>query len=142
MKDDIKVVLAAIGMAAMFFLCSCASVANRDQNSISTAQELKPMSMALVVRAVEPIDKYKSDVDYLEMRLSAALAYEQGKGKTNIISAKQWEILCSPDHDLLGRLLKNWKEGKKFSPAYLYEKQAQIGAGWDEILRLEGAKTE
>lgn len=102
--------------------------------------KLKADSLALVPKAVETSDKYVSDIEALKSSLSAQLAYEEGKGKANIISYSQWKILISEDNELLGGLLKKWQSGQKFNKAYLDEKAIQISDGFDEILKLEAGK--
>jgi hypothetical protein len=123
-------------------LTSCAVMSKFDQNSYTAATELKYQSLQLVALAGEPYANHAKGVEYLKANLDAQLAYQDGKGKANIISATQWNILISEDHNLLGKLLKDWREGKSFSPSYLKEKQGQIADAFDEILRLEGAKTK
>lgn len=118
----------------------CAVMSHYDQNSYESAQSLKSQSLALIAHAAEPFDAYADQVAALKVKLSAQLAYEQGKGKNNVISATQWGVLVAPDRDLLGRLLADWEARKSFSKAYLLEKTQQISDGFDQILKLEGAK--
>lgn len=118
----------------------CAHMAHFDQNTFSAALELKSEALPLVLQATDRYELHKAQVEALQVKLSAQLAYEEGKGKSNVISYNQWRILTSEDHALLGKLLKDWKEEKKFSPAYVREKAEQIGLAFDEIMRLEGAK--
>lgn len=127
--------LAFLGAA----LCGCAVMTSFDQNSYTAANELKSESMALLAAGTEPAAAHQSDIDALRARLSAQLAYEQGKGKANTISAKQWEILISEEHDLLGKTLKDWEAAPLREP-YLTEKRKQISDAFDTILNLEGAK--
>jgi hypothetical protein len=134
-------------IAVMFFSAfvagattSCAVVGGFDQNSYDSGMALKSESAALIAHAGEPASDYKQQIQALTVKLDAQLAYQNGKGKTNLISAKQWDILISPEHDLLGKLLLDWVEGKNFSDEYLLEKRQQISDAWDQILKLEGAK--
>lgn len=131
--------LVALGLILM---TSCAVVSKYDQNSYESAQTLKVESLALVSHSAEPVTSFQPQIDTLKVKLTAQLAYEQGKGKGNVISAKQWEILISKDHELLGKLLEEWETGIPHSQGYITEKSLQIGEAFNEILRLEAAKTE
>lgn len=128
-----------------FFAASmigCAVMSNFDQNTYNAAIELKSESLNLISNATEEETAFHSQIEALKAKLSAQVAYEQGKGKKNLISAQQWKILISEDHDLLGKLLKDWENGKKFSHTYVVEKSHQVSDGFDEILKLEGAKNK
>lgn len=119
---------------------SCATTSGFDQNTYESAQSLKKTSLVLIQSSVDDASNHREAISALKVALSAQLAYEQGKGKANMISAKQWEILASPDRDLLGGLLKRWEDGKKSTPPYLIEKSQQISDAFDQVLKLEGAK--
>lgn len=136
MRNFLLCLLSAFMAAA---LTSCAVMSKFDQNAYDSALSLKSESLALVSNASQPATPYIQEIEALKVKLSAQLAYQQGKGKRNAISAKQWDILVSPEHDLLGYVLKKWPE-KEFSKAYVIEKNQQISDGFDQIIRLEGAK--
>lgn len=124
-------------------LSGCANLMSRyDQNTYEAATSLKSQSMDLMLHGNEPSVKYSADIADLQSKLSAQLAYEQGKGKQNVITAKQWEMLSSPDKNLLGGFLKEWSNGKQMSIPYVKEKRIQVGIAYDEILKLEGNKNE
>lgn len=127
----------------MIILSGCANlVSNFDQNTYDSASNLKVESMALAAKADQPVIYHTQEISQLQAKLTAQLAYEEGKGKSNKISYEQWKILVSPDNYLLGALLKEWSEGKPLSTPYVKEKTEQIGKAFDEILKLEGAKTK
>jgi len=117
-------------------------ISNFDQNSYDSAMDLKARSMTLIEKTDEPASMHNLEITELEAKLTAQLAYEQGKGKSNNLSCKQWEILIATDGNLLGKLLSDWKQAKPMSKPYLVEKRIQIGDAFDEILNLEGAKTK
>ncbi len=121
----------------------CAVISNFDQNSYDSAQSLKNQSLDLISKAIEPVSKHLDEIAQLKSKLSAQLAYEVGKGQSNAVSAEQWKLLSDPQGHLLGGLLCSWESQtatESFSAPYLLEKQEQIGASFDEIIRLEGAK--
>lgn len=123
-------------------MVGCAAISSFDQNSYVAASGLKGEAIALISNALEPAAHHQEAIAALDVKLSAQVAYEEGKGKKNIISLTQWKILVSPDRELLGRFLEDWENGKEFSPAYLAEKIQQISDAFDQILKLEGAKAK
>ena len=131
-----------ISVLTILLMASCALVSDFDQNSYSATTEIKMLAVALVSKGLEPASTHASEIAYLEAKLSAQLAYEDGKGKTNKLTAEQWRILISYDHNLLGAFLKDWKSGIPLSAAYVAEKKIQVGEAFDEILRLEGSKAK
>jgi hypothetical protein len=126
---------------ALVILSGCANlISNFDQNSYSSAMMLKADSIRLVSSGTDNPALHEAEIRELQSKLSAQLAYEQGKGRANAVSFKQWELLASPNKDLLGGFLKGWIEGQTFSRMYVDEKTIQIGIAFDEILKLEAAK--
>lgn len=126
-------------------LASCAifgpSVAKFDQNSYAAALQLKTEASALVPKGYETATLHAQEIISLQSGLDAQVAYEKGKGNGNLASSKQWDILASKDHALLGRFLEDWRKGEKpFSRAFCVEKSKQIEKAFDEILNAEGAK--
>lgn len=115
-------------------LMGCATITKFDQNSYNAAQALKEDSLA-VVSQPSP-----AGVDNIEVRLSAQVAYETGKGKANRISAAQWKLIANPEGNLLGGWITRYKSGALLSATYNEEKAKQIGLAFDEILKLEGGK--
>lgn len=130
--------LIAAHMAA--FSMGCSTVTKFDQNSYESAQALKSESLALILRVYKDPANYRDDISALKAKLAAQLAYEQGKGPANVISAKQWEVLISPQHNLLGRLLQDFETDRPRGSVYITEKSQQIASGFDQILKLEGRK--
>lgn len=125
---------------SLLVLCSCANlVTNFDQNTVNTAQELKPIASSLVDKAINPPDQYLTDIEWLQNRLDAQVSYETGKN-ANSITTRQWDILASPDGNLLGSFLRDWKDGKKMSPSYVSEKKIQVEEAFDVILQFEAGK--
>lgn len=127
----------------LLFFVGCANlVTNFDQNSYASAVSLKTESLNLISHGEEPASDHIAAILDLNSKLQAQLAYEEGKGKSNKPSSDQWNTLISPETNLLGRFLRDWTAAKTFSPAYVHEKSDQIGLAFDEILRMEGAKSK
>lgn len=120
----------------LILLSGCAVISRFDKLSLESAISLKAESLELVSHGTEPSAIYANKIAALQSNLSAHVSYEKAKPK-NQTSAKQWEILCSPDH-LLGKFLKNWKAG--YSKTFVEEEKSLISDGWDTIISLEGAK--
>jgi hypothetical protein len=130
-------------LIGLIFLAGCANlISSYDQNSYYNAQNLKIESLALVDASNTPATFHAEQITVLQDKLSFAYAYEQGKGKSNAVSCKQWDILINPKGSLLGSYLESWKNGAEYSPDYIQEKRIQISDGFDEIIRLEGAKAD
>lgn len=133
-----------LALPLLVLLSSCALfgplVSSFDQNSFNAAQTIKVEASALVPKGFEAANLHTWEIDNLRSKLEAQVAYEKGKGKPNLVSSKQWEILAAKDHDLLGKFLNDWKGEKKFSRVYCREKSEQIEKALDEILNAEGAK--
>lgn len=120
----------------------CAIVSHFDQNTYDGAHTIKTEALALILKGNEKAADHSAEIESLKVKLSSQLAYEQGKGKSNVISFTQWDIIASLDHDLLGGFLKLWESGKTFSPAFLTEKAQQVSDAFDQVLKLEGAKNK
>jgi hypothetical protein len=131
--------VAIASLATLGLTVGCAT-ARFDQNSYNAAQSIKIESITLMDRAIEPTVP-AAEIQALEAKLSAQLAYEKGKGKPNQFSIWQWQTVASPDGGSLGEFLRRWKARTVDpSPVFVEERKQQIGADLDEILRLEGAK--
>lgn len=133
--------IVSLSLFAVLF-AGCASMSNFDQNSYNSATELKSETAALVAHATEPASSHKDEIDALRVKLNGQLAYERGKGDANAISAKQWEILVDPEGNLLGNFLNDWQSARKvYSTTYVQESGKLFNEAFDEILKLEGAKS-
>ena len=122
-------------------LLGCANlVGNFDQNTYQSATALKVESLALMEHATEPSAAFSGAISALQGKLAAQLAYEEGKGKQNRLSAAQWKLLIDPKEPMLGMFLDQWTVG--YSSAFVKEKEIQVGLAFDQILRAEGAKNE
>jgi hypothetical protein len=137
--DAIKARLPGIGGLFLLVLClGCASIPKFDQNSVNNANALKDDATMLLGGELTPVPT--NSITLLQSRLDAAVAYETGKGKGNWASRGQWEIMANRDGALLGAFLTRWLTGVALSGPYVAEKKRQVADGFDEILKLEGAK--
>ncbi len=118
---------------------SCTPVATYSETAYSQAVRLKLESLALMSKATEGYSLHSGEADSLKMELS--FAYEYAKGKpNNELTTKQWEIMVSPDRNLIGGFLRIWKEDLILSPVFVSEAQGVIGDAFDTIIGLESGK--
>jgi hypothetical protein len=129
------------GIAVFLFSLSGCS------NSISLFSEqayqqditLKVESLALMNKAVEPYKSHEKEVTELNKNLDEAYEYAKGRPE-NDITTRQWEIMISPDHHLLGGFLKRWKDNTSLSPFFIKEARDQVSKAFDTIIELESGK--
>lgn len=135
MKANIR---ASLALCAVLIV-GCSTITKFDQNTLEAATRLKAASLSLLSHGSEPSTQYLAQIAALQSDLSAQLAYEKGKGAPNDITARQWQLLASPDH-LLGKFLKDWAAGKTYSATFVQEELSLINDAFDQIVNLEGAK--
>ena len=103
------------------------------------AISLKVESLTLMDKATENFSKHKSEVEKFKTKLE--IAYEYAKGiPNNTFSKSQWEILISPDRNLLGGFLKKWEKNTKLNPVFINERKDQVAKAFDKIIKLETKK--
>lgn len=119
---------------------SCATTSRFDQNTYNAAIKIKSDAVNLIADAIDPASAHSLEIQHIKTELSSQLAYEEGKGASNLISYKQWQIITS-DESLLGQFLKEWESGaRKYNKPFLIEKAQNISDAFDQILKLEAAK--
>jgi len=122
---------------ALLFTAGCKLISPFDQNTYTAATALKERASVLILSATEPAAAHVADIASLQRTLASELAYEQGKGKPNALSIKQWE-LCA---QTLNAFMADWEQQKQPHKAeYLKDKAEQVGLMVDEIIRLESGK--
>ncbi len=120
-------------------LGSCGSIANFSQYAYQLATSLKVESLELMDKATEEYSANDSRVEDLKMKLQKGYEYAKGRAD-NEISTKQWEILISPDRNLMGGFLKRWKEEGKLSKTFVDDSKGLVGDAFDTIIGLESGK--
>lgn len=103
------------------------------------ATSLKVEALALMDEATAPYAEHADAVQQLKTKLRKAHEFAKGR-PNNEISARQWRILISPERDLLGGFLADWKRRSSFSSAFVKEKKAQVSRAFDTIIELESGK--
>jgi len=122
-------------------LSACVSVAPFSERAYEQAISLKVESLALMGMAEEPFGTHEGEVRRL--MLEARKAYEFAKGRPgNTMSARQWEILMSPDRNLLGGYLRRWEEESVLSRTFIDEARGLVSDAFDTIVGLESGKVK
>ncbi len=139
MRINISKFLLAAVFAAVFSLTTCSSISTFSQYAYEQATSLKVESLDLMDKAVEDYADHQQAAEALQTNLQKALEYSKGR-PDNEFSTRQWEILLSPDRNLLGYFLKRWKDEGKLSPAYTKEAKGLVSDAFDTIIGLESGK--
>jgi hypothetical protein len=142
MKDfKIKTARSLVVIFSVFILSiGCSPLISKyDQYSYQETTSLKVDALNLIANASDSISKHLSEVNAIDSRIEKLYEYEKGKPK-NTITTQQWDLLKSPDHDLYGGFIKEWKNKAILKPAYVLDKKDQIGKAFDLIIKLEAHK--
>ena len=139
MRVNITKFLLAAVCAAVVSFTACSSISTFSQYAYEQATSLKVESLDLMDKAVEDYTGHKQEAEALQTKLQKALEYSKGR-PNNEFSTRQWEILLSPDRNLLGYFLKRWKDEGKLSPTYTKEAKGLVSDAFDTIIGLESGK--
>ena len=123
----------------VLFVVGCASISQYSHYAYIQAVNLKVDSLNLMDNGVEEFSQHEKEVKDLTLNIEKAYQYEKGRPK-NDETTKMWEILKSPDRDLLGGFFTLWKKQGKLNEMYIAEKKKQIEKAFDEIIGLESGK--
>lgn len=124
-------------------VAGCALISHYDATSYQHATDLKAQSLLLIAKATDPPGMHAAEIAAVQLKLLQAYEYERGKGKPNLITVQQWELLNNPDGALMGGFLKKWQtENAAQSPAFIKGVSTNVSAAFDEIIKLERAKVK
>jgi len=112
-----------------------------DHTAYQNATSLKAEALVLAEKAVEPYNQHEARIEALLLAVDKAYEYSKGL-PNNSIAAKQWDIIRNPSGNLLGGLIRVWKDEKKVSKAYATEKREQLARAFDYVICLEMNKKE
>lgn len=127
----ILVLLAVVGCAP--------TIAPFSERAYEQAVELKVEALAVMGAATEPFDAHRDAVETLRLELDKAYEFAHGR-PDNELSARQWEILRSPDRNLLGGFLARWEAQGSLSPFFVTEAQGLVADAFDTVIGLESGK--
>lgn len=129
----------ALGLIALCAGVSCSTISTFDQAAYEHATSAKVDALALMDRATSDYSAHQQEIAAVDLELKKAYEYDKGR-PLNEITLKQWELLLSPEHDLFGGFLRDWKRKGQFKPVALDEKKRQVAEGFDQIIGLESGK--
>lgn len=131
------------GVIVAFLLAGCATISVYDPTSYKNATDLKAESLLLVQKATDTADSHAAEINKVRTELQKNFEYENGKGKLNSLTVRQWQLLADPNGSLLAGLLKKWEaQNKGFSQAFIDGVTKNISDAFDEIIRLEQHKVK
>ena len=137
--QKINKIFSLIVIALLLFIQSCAATGSFSEEAYNKAVTLKVESLQLMGKATEEYSKHTDEINSLTYNLK--IAYEYSKGRPdNEITTKQWEIMISPDRNLIGGFLNIWKDDQKLSAVFVDEAQKVISDAFDTIIGLESGK--
>jgi hypothetical protein len=120
-------------------LTSCATITKFDQQAYNNAVEAKVKLLLLMDKAASPYDEHTTEIDNLHFSLNYSYEYVKGISK-NEDSIQQWDIMKSPEHNLIGGFLKRWEDKKTLKPAFISAAKSIISDGFNAIIDLESGK--
>jgi hypothetical protein len=120
-------------------ISACSTIATFDQVAYEHATSAKVDALALMDKATDSFSAHAREVETVNLTLSKAYEYDKGR-PLNAITLKQWDLLLSPDHDLFGGFLRDWKRKGQFKPVAVSERKTQVADGFDQIIGLESGK--
>jgi len=123
----------------LILLVGCKSTALFDQYAYVEATSIKVDALSLISHSSANYADYEKEVNALNIKIEKVYEYEKHRAN-NETSAQLWELLKSPDKNLLGGLLKKWKTDSRLSEAFAQEAKVQASEAFDIIIELESKK--
>jgi hypothetical protein len=128
-----------VSLAAFSALIGCSTISTYDQAAYEHATDAKVDALALMGKATGDYGAHEGEIAAVQLELEKAYEYDKGR-PLNEITLKQWDLLLSPEHDLFGGFLRDWKRKGQFKPIALAERKQQVAKGFDQIIGLESGK--
>lgn len=119
-------------------ISSCLS-SRYDTLSYQQSTGIKVEALTLMDKANTPYASHQPEVEALLLKARKALEYEKHRPK-NTESTRMWEIMLTPNKNLLAGFLEKWKNGGPQNPALIDEAKKQVEEGFDAIIKLESKK--
>jgi hypothetical protein len=121
------------------FLSSCSAISLFDQYAYTQTTSLKVDALAIMDKATESYASHETEVEAVRLKMEKAYEYENHRAK-NLITAKLWDILKSPDKNLYGGFVKRWKNESTLNAEFVKQAKGQISEAFDIIAELESQK--
>ena len=130
-------------IASSFSFVSCKTIAYYDDGSFVKTAELKAKTLVLIGHSNEEFKDFRTQVDDI-MILAETLYAMQKARQLNFLTVKQWDIMMKGTgvgkKSILPEFFNMWKRKGKLNDFFIEEAKEQIGAAFDEILKLEDQK--
>ena len=126
-------------LIACLVLDGCSAIAKFDSATFQRTNLLKARTLIIMEHGGEPYDKYSDKIDSLLVEAQTIYTMQMIRDK-NSESTNQWKALIGTNKSLLTGFFTLWKKEQKVSDTYIENKKPLVSDGFDEILKLEGAK--
>ena len=103
------------------------------------AVDLKVDALDLMDMAELHHGDHTKQIKQLANRMQKAYEFANGRPK-NELSSRQWDIMISPDHHLLGGFLDRWEKEGALGRGFIVESKAIVSDAFDSIISLESGK--
>ena len=139
LRRNQAVALAMLSLLSFICVANCSQISLYSETAYEQAVSLKVESLALMDKAIEPYGDHRTEIESLKIKLEKAHEFAKGRRK-NEISSQQWQIMITPDRNLIGGFLKRWEEKMTLSKTFIDEAKGIISDGFDTIIGLESGK--
>ncbi len=130
-------------IALAFSVSSCKTIAYYDDGTFVKTAELKAKSLVLISHANEEFKDYRTQVDDIMVMAETIYAMQKAR-ELNYLTVKQWDIMMKGtgvgSKSILPEFFNMWKKKGKLNDFFIDEARDQVGAAFDEILKLEDKK--
>jgi|GEM_PF-1631943 len=130
------VLLAGLSLLAA---CTALPIGEYSLDAYKNATSLKAETLALVARSNESYTSHADEVYALNVKIDAAYEFAAGT-PNNLLSAKQWDLIRSPDGQLYGTFVVFWRTRGSLRTDFRDQFSEQIAEAFDEIICLEANK--
>ncbi len=117
------------------------SIAPYSPAAYELAVDLKVDALRLMDLAEFPAAEHARRIESIERDLDRAWEFAQGR-PANEHTTRQWALMRSPDHHLLGGFLAEWRRRGQLSPVFIAESKRLTGLAFDAIIGLESGKLQ
>jgi uncharacterized protein YicC (UPF0701 family) len=127
-------------LLALCILTACgSSIALFDQYAYTQTTSLKVEALTVLQKATQEYAEHKDEVEAMLVKLDKIYEYEKHRPK-NEISTRLWDVVKNPDRNLVGGMVKRWKNEGKLNAAFVQQATQQISEAFDIIAELESKK--
>ncbi len=128
-------------LIVVFMLSGCSpKIAPFSHIAYEQSVDLKVDSLKLMDQAELPYSETEKALAKLQIRLEKAFEFAKGRPK-NQHSANQWQILISPESNLLGGFLQRWQNEGALNRPFIVASKQLVSAAFDSIIELESGKS-